>query len=161
MDQTSYVYVMYQGKPGVFDVSEEAWQEYCSTIKERAKSNVGPRRAKDLLDLIHRDSSDVERDDEVMVKIVQRLGSRANGPYADIRLAKIPRHYRHRYFEVVLVGSDMSPGREKVRILLDKYKVDNALRALQANGSSIHEKVVHVTEILTKDIEKECQRMYW
>ena len=35
-------------------------------------------------------SSDLKRDDPVLVSVVKRLGKKANGPYADLKIVKIP-----------------------------------------------------------------------
>jgi hypothetical protein len=35
-------------------------------------------------------STDLKRDDPVLVSVVKRLGKKANGPYADLKIVKIP-----------------------------------------------------------------------
>jgi hypothetical protein len=62
---------------GGFGLSDEAWQRYCEfTGQDHTDEN-----------LYHRDTP---RDDPYLVKVVEEMGSAANGDFADLKIVEIP-----------------------------------------------------------------------
>ena len=88
-------------------------------------------------------SKRIERDNVHMIHIVKQLGSKANGKYADIKIACIPPKYRHHY------GVSEYDGYESICIDTNAYKVDSVRNIL--NNDACDDKLAHICQIIDED----------
>ena len=117
---------MYNTWYGGFSLSEAAMAEY-------------KRRCPEALEV---NARNVERHDPVMVQIVQEMGERANGAYANIKLEKIPVEYLNNYE----IGQ--YDGLEEVQIQYDKYQLDAIRGILKDRALSKSDKLARIAAVM-------------
>ena len=113
LDKESTTEVLYNARYGGFSFSEEAAREYCRITRTEFD--------------IHFRGWDIPRTDPTMIEVVKRLGERANGTYADLKIAKIPTKYAKHFY----IGE--YDGYESVQINYKRHKLDSIRAALGAH----------------------------
>ena len=119
--------VMINRCPGVFNYSDEAMVEY-----HKIKPGV--------------EEHQIERHDEVMLEIVQRLGEKAQGFGCKIVFKTINEVYRDHY-EI-----DDHDGFESIRIEYDRYMLDRISKIMD-NRDLTNDQKVHRTRALLSSVE--------
>ena len=119
--------VMINRCPGLFNYSDEAMAEY-----HKIKPGV--------------EMHEIERHDEVMVEIVQRMGKKAWGILCEIGFETINEVYRDHY-EI-----DDHDGFESIRIEFDRYMIDRISKIMD-NRDLTNDQKVHRTRALLAGVE--------
>ena len=90
---------------------------------------------------------EVERTDPKLVEIVKKLGDRANGDFAELRVQRIPRQYTDFY------RIDEEDGWECVVVEYDKYKIHQTKCILQDLQLTQTERITRAVAMLEADLQ--------
>lgn len=129
-----FIEVMYNAKYGGFNYSPQAMQKYCE------------KTGKEYKDYQYSECLGIERTDKVMIEIVKELGMEANGPYANIQIAKIPIQ-----FEKHICYGEYD-GYESVGVNYEAYRLQS-IRDIVSDGDG--EKIERIRNVLEMVFENE------
>ena len=136
-----FVEVMYNAKYGGFNYSPQAMKIYCE------------KTGKDYRDFKNSGYLHVKRTDKIMLEILKELGEAANGPYANIQIAKIPKQ-----FEKHICYGEYD-GYESVGINYEAYRLQTIRDIINDSGGEKIERIQNVLEMVFEDEEKDDEEI--
>lgn len=132
-----FIEVMYNAKYGGFNYSPQAMQMYCE------------KTGKEYKDYQYSECLGIERTDKVMIEIVKELGMEANGPYANIQIARIPRQ-----FEKHICYGEYD-GYESVGVNYEAYRLQSIRDIVNDRDGEKIERIRNVLEMVFENEEKD------
>ena len=91
---------------------------------------------------------EVERTDPKLVEIVKKLGDRANGDFAELRVQRIPGQYTGFY------RIDEEDGWECIVVQYDKYKIYHSQRILLDRRLTQAERISRAVAVLAANLNE-------
>lgn len=132
-----FIEIMYNAKYGGFNYSPQAMQMYCE------------KTGKEYKDYQYSECLGIERTDKVMIEIVKELGMEANGPYANIQIARIPRQ-----FEKHICYGEYD-GYESVGVNYEAYRLQSIRDIVNDGDGEKIERIRNVLEMVFENEEKD------
>lgn len=124
--------VLINERHGGFRLSAQAIDEY-----NRRKGPDAPA--------LRNGTTDVERTDPLMVRIVKEMDGLASGAYAKVVVEEIPAQYV-KHFRIVEYD-----GWESIQILHDSYALDQVRSVLDNEALSVEDKLVQLRSVVQKE----------
>lgn len=139
-ERVKLVEVMYNKCYGGFQVSREALQRYIE-LKKIMGFDMTKVEDREI-------TRGIDRTDEIMIKIVKELGTRANCKYSDIGIRSFPLRYK----DHIEIGE--YDGYENAYVNLDAYKLANINKLCNVCNDMDHEsKIAKIKQILDEKEE--------
>ena len=123
--------IVINGAYGGFCLSDHALQEYNLRATRQVRSKY----------------MDIERDDPVLVQIVEELGPRANGMFAKLRVVGIPAQY------TLFYTIQEYDGKESIEIKYDAYKISASKAILRDVAQTKAERITRALAVLDAPLD--------
>ena len=118
--------ILYNAKHGGYGLSNKCIEEY----NRRTGSNYNSNH----------DEVEIERDDPVLVELVETMGDIMNGPYCKLKVKEFSVRYKE------FLGWNEYDGKESVYINYDKYLIYHT-RCIKDSNQTAEEKLLRLEEL--------------
>ena len=156
--------VLYNNRHGGFRYSKKALNEYNKRLPSGAakidvergqgrfsRAYAEHARKAETNQVEKKSAWDIKRHDPLMVQVCSKLGVEANGEYAEIAIAQVPRKFENHYY---IAEYD---GLESVEIDFQGYQLDRIKSIVQQDSLSSDDKVKMTRDVLLEEYEGDLE----